>query len=147
MRLWRSWNTCISCENVKCCSSYKKKIKQFGCSWRTGGEGGNRGWDGWMASSTRWTWVWESSRRWWRTGRPGVLQSTGSQRVRHDLVTDQQEQRAKHRLSHDPAIPPLSICPKELNAGPWTGLYTTAALSQQPKCPPVDTWMNNTRNT
>ena len=43
------------------------------------GEGGHRGWDGWMASLTRWTWVWTSSRRWWRTGRPGVLQSIGSQ--------------------------------------------------------------------
>ena len=48
-----------------------------------GGEGGDRGWDGWMASPTRWTWVWVSSRSWWWTGRPGVLQSMGSQRVRH----------------------------------------------------------------
>ena len=39
----------------------------------------NRGWDGWMASPTQWTWVWASSRRWWRTGKPGVLQSMGSQ--------------------------------------------------------------------
>ena len=45
------------------------------------GEEGDRGWDGWMASSTQWTWVWESSRRWWITGKPGVLQSIGSQRV------------------------------------------------------------------
>ena len=40
-----------------------------------------RGWDGWMASSTRWKWVWVDSRSWWWTGRPGVLQSMGSQRV------------------------------------------------------------------
>ena len=46
---------------------------------KTGGEGDDRGWDGWMASPTRWTWVWASSRRWWRTGRPSVLQSMGSQ--------------------------------------------------------------------
>ena len=45
--------------------------------WGAGGEGGNRGWDGWMASLTQWTWVWASSRRKWRTGGPGVLQSTG----------------------------------------------------------------------
>ena len=45
------------------------------------GEGDNRVWDGWMASPTRWTWVWASSRRWWRTGKPGVLQSMGSQRL------------------------------------------------------------------
>ena len=52
------------------------------------GEGNNRGWDGWMASPTRWTWVCASSRRWWRTGRPGVLQSMGSQRAGHDWVTE-----------------------------------------------------------
>ena len=40
---------------------------------RAGGEGDDRGWDGWMASPTRWTWVWVDSRSWWWTGRPGVL--------------------------------------------------------------------------
>ena len=53
-----------------------------------GREGDDRGWDGWMASLTRWTWVWVSSRSWWWTGRPGVLQFMGSQRVRHDWVTE-----------------------------------------------------------
>ena len=53
-----------------------------------GGEGDDRGWDGWMASLTRWTWVWGNSRSWWWTGRPGVLWFTGSQRVRHDWATD-----------------------------------------------------------
>ena len=52
-----------------------------------GGEGDNRGWDGWMASSTRRTWVWVNSRSWWWTGRPGVLQFMGSQRVGHDWAT------------------------------------------------------------
>ena len=47
------------------------------------GEGDDRGWYGWMASLTQWTWVWVNSRSWWWTGRPGVLQSMGSQRVRH----------------------------------------------------------------
>ena len=51
------------------------------------GEGDNRGWDGWMASPSRWTWVWTSSGSWWWTGKPGVLQSMGSQRVRHDWAT------------------------------------------------------------
>ena len=55
---------------------------------RAGGERDDRGWDGWMASLTQWTWVWESSERWWRTGEPGVLQSTGSQKVGHDLETE-----------------------------------------------------------
>ena len=45
----------------------------------------------WMASPTRWTWVWASSGRWWRTGKPGELQSTGSHRVRCDLTTEQQD--------------------------------------------------------
>ena len=56
---------------------------------RAGGEGDGRGWDGWMASPTQRTWVWASSGRQWRTGRPGGLQLTGLQRVRHDLVTEQ----------------------------------------------------------
>ena len=42
------------------------------------------GWDGWMASPAQWTWVCANSRRWWRTGNPGVLQSMGWKRVRHD---------------------------------------------------------------
>ena len=49
---------------------------------------GDRGWDGWMASLTRWTWVWVNSRRWWWTGRPGVLRFMGSQRVGHDWATE-----------------------------------------------------------
>ena len=52
-----------------------------------GGEGNDRGLNGWLASPTQWTRVWASSGRWWWTGRPGVLQSMGSQRVRHDWVT------------------------------------------------------------
>ena len=56
---------------------------------KVGREGGDRGWDGWMASPTQWTWVWAGSGRWWRTGKPGVLQSMGSQRVRHDWATGQ----------------------------------------------------------
>ena len=52
-----------------------------------GGERDDRGWDGWMASLIRWTWVWVNSGSWWWTGRPGVLRFMGSQRVRHDWVT------------------------------------------------------------
>ena len=47
-----------------------------------------RGWDGRMASPIQWTWVWVNSRSWWWTGRPGVLQSMGSQRVGHNWVTE-----------------------------------------------------------
>ena len=55
---------------------------------KAGGEGDDRGWDGWMASPTWWTWVWASSRSWWWTGKPGMLQSMGSQRVGHDWETE-----------------------------------------------------------
>ena len=53
-----------------------------------GGEGEDRGWDGWMASLTLWTPVWVNSRNWWWTGKPGVLQPMGSQRVGHDWATE-----------------------------------------------------------
>ena len=52
-----------------------------------GGEGDDRGWDCWMASPTQWTWVWVNSGSWWWTGRPGMLQFMGSQRVAHDWAT------------------------------------------------------------
>ena len=55
---------------------------------RAGGKGDDGGWDGWMASPTQWTWVWVDSRRWWWTGRPGVLRFMGLQRVRHELATE-----------------------------------------------------------
>jgi len=77
----------------------KLKLQHFGHSceelthWKrpwcweglgAGGEGDDRGWDGWMVSLTQWTWVWASCTSWWRTGKPGMLQSMGSQRVRHN---------------------------------------------------------------
>ena len=56
---------------------------------KAGVEGDDRGWDGWMASLTQWTWVWASSKSWWWTGKPGVLKSMGSQRVGHNRATEQ----------------------------------------------------------
>ena len=53
-----------------------------------GGEGDDRGWDGWTASVTRWTWVWVNSGSWWWTGRPGMLRFMGSQRAGHDWATE-----------------------------------------------------------
>ena len=81
----------------------KLKLQYFGHSWKelthwrrlwcweglwAGGEGDDREWDGWMASPTRWMWVWVNSGSWWLTGRHGVLWFVGSQRVRHDWVTE-----------------------------------------------------------
>ena len=70
-----------------------------------GGEGDDRGWDGWMASPTQWTRVWAGSRSWQRRGKPGALQSMGSQGVGHDwatrlnwaLLTDGAHRRFGHR--------------------------------------------------
>ena len=56
------------------------------------------GWNGWMASSTQWIWVWTNSRRWWRTGKPAILLPTGSQRVGHDLATEQQKRPGAYTL-------------------------------------------------
>ena len=53
-----------------------------------GGEGDNRGWDGGMASPTRWTWVWVNSGSWWWPGKPGMLQFMESQRVGHNWATE-----------------------------------------------------------
>ena len=67
------------------------KRRLFPWCWerlKAGEEGDNRGWDGWMASLTRWTWVWASSKSWWWIGKPGMLQSMGLQRVGYGWVTE-----------------------------------------------------------
>ena len=64
--------------------------------FKAGREGDDREWNGWMASLNRWTWVWASSRSWWWTGKPGVLQSVGSQRVGHDWVAELNYMRLQH---------------------------------------------------
>ena len=80
---WNSNTLATSCEELT-------HWKRPWCWERlgAGGEGDNRGWDGWMASPSRWTWVWVNSRSWWWTGRPGVLQFMGLQRVGHDWATE-----------------------------------------------------------
>ena len=88
--LWKEW--CWGWNSSTLATSCEELIhwKRLWC-WEglgAGGEGDDRGWDGWMASPTRCTWVWVNSRSWWWTGRPGVLQFMGSQRVRHDWVTE-----------------------------------------------------------
>ena len=78
---WNSNTLATWCEELTC-------LKRPWC-WersRAGGEGDDRGWDGWMVPLTRWTWVWVDSGSWWWTGRPGMLRFMGSQRVRHDWV-------------------------------------------------------------
>ena len=80
---WNSNTLATSCEELT-------HLKRPWC-WerlKAGGEGDDRGWGGWMASLTQWTWVWVNSWSWWWTGRPGVLQFMGSQKVGHDWVTE-----------------------------------------------------------
>ena len=64
------------------------KDPDAGKDWSLEENRDDRGWEGWMASPTRWICVWVSSGSWWWTGKPGVLQSTGSQRVGHNWVTE-----------------------------------------------------------
>ena len=71
---WNSNTLATSCEEL---THWKRPWCWEGLG--AGGEGGDRGWDGWMASPTRWTWVWVNPGSWWWTGRPGVLRFMGSQ--------------------------------------------------------------------
>ena len=64
------------------------KDPDAGKDWRQEEEEDDRGWDRWIASPTRWTWIWASSGNWWWTRKPGMLQSVGLQRVGHDWVTE-----------------------------------------------------------
>ena len=65
-----------------------RRANSFEKTLMLGGEGDDRAWDGWMASLTRWTWVWVNSGSWWWTWRPGLLWFMGLQRVGHDWTTE-----------------------------------------------------------
>ena len=87
---WKDW--CWSW-NSSTLATWCEELTHLKRPWcwerlKVGGEGDDRGWDGWMASLTLWTWVWLNSGSWWWTGKNGVLQSMGSQRVGHDWVTE-----------------------------------------------------------
>ena len=82
---WKDW--CWSW-NSNTLATWCKDLTHWKRPWcwerlKAGGEGDDRGWDGWMALLTLWTWVWVDSGSWWWTGRPGMLQFMGLQRVRH----------------------------------------------------------------
>ena len=72
---------------------------------KAGGEGDSRGWDGWMALLTQWARVWSKSGSWWWTGRPGMLQSMGSKRVRHDWATQQYTAKGTNTESQGFGVP------------------------------------------
>ena len=87
---------------------------------KVGGGGDDRGWDGWITSPTQWTWVWVSSRSWWWTRKPCVLQYMGSQRVRHHWATELNwtEQGPTHQSKTQffpSSVPPSGILHKPLS--------------------------------
>ena len=81
-----SWNSNTLATSCKEWTHWKRPWCWEGLG--AGGEGDDRGWDGWMASPTQWTWVWVNSGSWWWTGRPAVLWFMGSQRIRHNWATE-----------------------------------------------------------
>ena len=88
--LWREWYWSWDSNTLATSCEVLTHWKRLWC-WEglgAGGEGDKIGWDGWMESLTRWTWVWVNSWRWWWTGRAGVLWFMGSQRVGHNWVTE-----------------------------------------------------------
>ena len=88
---WKDW--CWSW-SASALATWCEEPTHWKRSWlRAGGEGSDRGWDGWMASPIQWTWTWANSGRQCRTRKPGMLQSMGSQRVRHNFGTKQQQQQ------------------------------------------------------
>ena len=87
---WKGWCWSWNSNTLATWCEEPTHLKRPWC-WerlKAGGEGDNRVWDGWIASPTWWTWVWVGSGSWWHTGKPGVLQLTGSQRVGHNWVTE-----------------------------------------------------------
>ena len=111
-------------ETLNTLSTWCKELTHWKRPWcwaRLKAREDNRGWDGWMASPTQWTWVWVNSRSWQWTEKPGVLQSMGSQRVGHGWATElnwtewrlpRKSQRldlALYPVTHPPDSPNLRI--------------------------------------
>ena len=87
---WKDWCWSWNSDTLATWCEELTHLKRPWC-WerlKVGGDRDDRGWDGWMASSTQWIWVWVRSESWWWTGKPGVWQSMGSQRVGHDWVIE-----------------------------------------------------------
>ena len=125
--LWKEW--CWSWNSSTLATSCEELThwKRLWC-WEglgAAGEGDDRGWDGCMASPTPWTWVWVNSRSWWWTGRPGVLQFMGSQRIRHDWATalNWTDERK------------VSLGDKKLSKRWWGSQLTTKGSLEHRACP------------
>ena len=87
---WKDW---FWSWNSNTLATWREELTYWKRPWcwerlKVGGEGDDRGWDGWMTSPTQWTWVWVNSGSWWSTGRPGMLPSMELQRVGHNWATE-----------------------------------------------------------
>ena len=123
--LWKDWCWSWNSNNLATLCKELTHWKRPWC-WEglgAGGEGDDRGWDGWMASLTQWTRVCVNSGSWWWTGRPGVLRFMGLQRVRHDWVTELNW--------YNPVIPPLGIDTEEtrIEKDTRTPVFTAALFT------------------
>ena len=87
---WKEWCWSWNSNTLATWCEELTHLKRPWCQERlkAGGEWDDRGWDGWMASPTQWTWVWVNSGSWWWTGMPGVLQSMVSHKVWHNRATE-----------------------------------------------------------
>ena len=136
---WKDWCWSWSSNSLATCYEELTHWKRPWC-WeilKIGKQGNDRGWDSSMTSPTQWTWVWASSGRWWRTEKPGMLQSMGSQRVRHDWVPEKQPENSWSMNPTLEQIPKQAIIPKDT----WTPKFSAAALIfiitrtwKQPRC-------------
>ena len=103
---WKDW--CWSW-NSNTLATWCEELTHLKRPWhwerlRAGEEGDDRGWDGWMASPTQWTWVCVNSRSWRWTGRPGMLWFMGSQRVGHDWATELYWTKSYSRIDISPEV-------------------------------------------
>ena len=120
---WKDW--CWSW-NSNTSATWCEELTHLKRPWcwerlKAGGEGDDRGWDGWMASPTQWTWVWVDSGSWWWTGRPRVLRFVGSQRVGHAWATEL-------NWIYDVWLKTMSSCP-----GLTPMLHSTIGLTAGPE--------------
>ena len=102
----------ITIDNSTWCEELTHWERPWCCERLKAGEGNNSRWDDWMASPIQWAWVWANSRRWWKIGKSGVLQSMGSQRVGYDLTAQQQQEKFMNK---------------------WTWLHFSKALQKKKK--------------
>ena len=115
---WKDW--CWSW-NSNSLATWYEEVTHWERLWycerlKARGEEDGRGWEGWMASLTQWTWIWAGSRSWWWTGKPGMLQFMGSPRVKHDWVTELNWTELSRTGAYPVLACPWSTCIRQMGA-------------------------------